>query len=531
MLKALFKKQMLEINRTFFINMKTGEAKSRKRITLSIVGFALLMVVVIGGIFAGLSISLTPLIRAGMGWFYFIIMSVIALMLGIFGSVFNTYSSLYNSKDNDLILSLPIPVRYIMISRLFGVYMMSVLYSGIVIIPAVIVYWFVAEFKFSSLLSPLIFAFLITVFVTVLSCILGWVVAKISSKLKNKSLIVVLISLIGFGAYYILCFRSSELISGLIENSEQIGNNLKSSAYIVYKIGAAASGDLLALLVVTLVTALLAAIVYYVMSRSFIRIVTTVTGSSAKKTYKEKTTRARKIGTALLAKEFRHFISSPTYMLNCGLGTLFIIAVGVLALIRSDGILELLDLMELGRWVLAPVAIAISCLVVSMNYITAPSVSLEGKSLWLSHSLPIKPSQILLSKYLLHMIITGCASLICSALFIIAFRTDAADSLFIITVPLLFASLSAEFGLFINLRNPNFHWSSEAMVVKQGLGIFLTMFGGWLFALVLVGLYIVLSLLLPGKICMTFIFLILAALDFLLFMYLKKRGTKIFARL
>ena len=56
-------------------------------------------------------------------------------MLGAFGSVFNTYSGLYLAKDNDLLLSLPIPVRALMASRLLGVYLMGLMYSAVVILP------------------------------------------------------------------------------------------------------------------------------------------------------------------------------------------------------------------------------------------------------------------------------------------------------------------------------------------------------------------------------------------------------------
>ena len=55
-----------------------------------------------------------------MGWLYFTLMGLVAIFLGAFGSVFNTYSSLYLAKDNDLLLSLPIPVRVIIASRLLS---------------------------------------------------------------------------------------------------------------------------------------------------------------------------------------------------------------------------------------------------------------------------------------------------------------------------------------------------------------------------------------------------------------------------
>jgi len=75
-----------------------------------------------------------------MDWLYFALMGLIAILLGSFGSVFNTYSGLYLAKDNDLLLSMPIPVGVIMTARLLVVYIMGLLYSGVVIIPAAAVY-------------------------------------------------------------------------------------------------------------------------------------------------------------------------------------------------------------------------------------------------------------------------------------------------------------------------------------------------------------------------------------------------------
>ena len=64
------------------------------------------MIVVIGGMFFGMSFALcAPLAQAGMSWLYFAIMSLMAVFLGAFGSVFNTYAGLYAAKDNDLLLS------------------------------------------------------------------------------------------------------------------------------------------------------------------------------------------------------------------------------------------------------------------------------------------------------------------------------------------------------------------------------------------------------------------------------------------
>ena len=111
MLKTLLKKQLLELNRSFFVSSKTGKSKSSRSAAFTIVLFILLMVFAIGGIFFYMSYMMRPLITFGMSWLYFSIMGATAALFGVFGSVFNTYSSLYDARDNDLLLSMPIPVR------------------------------------------------------------------------------------------------------------------------------------------------------------------------------------------------------------------------------------------------------------------------------------------------------------------------------------------------------------------------------------------------------------------------------------
>ena len=159
MLKLLVKKQLSEIFRSYFYDAKKNKKRSTGATILFFVLFALLMVVLLGGMFTLLSLALcSSLVSAGMGWFYFTLMTLLAMLLGIFGSVFNTYSSLYLSKDNDLLLSLPIPTGAIMAARLLSVYLMGLMYSSVVILPAIIVYWCLGEFSPGSVLgSPVSF--------------------------------------------------------------------------------------------------------------------------------------------------------------------------------------------------------------------------------------------------------------------------------------------------------------------------------------------------------------------------------------
>ena len=93
---------------------------------------------------------------------------------------------------------------------------------------------------------------------------------------------------------------------------------MKSWLYPFYQMGLAGVGNMLSLLIIALIAAALFAVVYIVLSRSFLRIVTQNRGQK-KAVYREKTVKAAGVKSALLRRELKRFTSSSSYMLNCGL--------------------------------------------------------------------------------------------------------------------------------------------------------------------------------------------------------------------
>ena len=203
MFQTLLKKQMSEIFRGYFYDAKKNKKRSTVSTVLFLALYVVIMVGILGGMFGFLSVTLCkPLALMHMSWLYFLIMSLIAIALGAFGSIFNTYSGLYLSKDNDLLLSLPIPVGSILAARLASVYLLGLMYSAVVI-------------------------------VLILSCVLGWCVAKISQKLKNKSFLTVFASLLFLAAYYFVYYKAQMIISDLIAHAQDYGE--KFSLHCVRK--------------------------------------------------------------------------------------------------------------------------------------------------------------------------------------------------------------------------------------------------------------------------------------------------------
>lgn len=275
MLKLLLKKQFLEIFQVYFYDAKKNKARSKTSTAMYFVLFFLLVFGLLGGIFTFLAVKLcTPLIHVGMDWMYFALMGLISVLLGAFGSVFNTYAGLYLPKDNNLLLAMPIPVATLVGSRLIGVYLMGLLYSGVVILPATIVYWVTDGVTLQTVLGGLLITMVISIFVLTISCVLGWIVAKISLKLKNKSLITVLISLAVIGVYYFLYFKAQSLIQDLLVNAAVYGERIKGAAYPVYLFGSIGVGNVRASVIVFVAVAALFGLMWLLLSHSFLQIAT-----------------------------------------------------------------------------------------------------------------------------------------------------------------------------------------------------------------------------------------------------------------
>ena len=533
MLGTLFKKEMMEIFRAYFYDAKKNKRRSTLSTIMFIVFYVAIMVGLLGGIFFMLAGSMCePLAEAGVSWLYFLIFSLMSIALGAFGSVFNTFSALYLSKDNDLLLSLPIPVSSIMLSRLLGVYTMGLMYSAVVIVPAVLFYWLHVPVGVAEVMGSLLLVVLISVIVFILSCILGWAVARVSLRMKNRSFVTVAASLVFIVLYYTVYFKAQLLIQKLTQDAVIYGNRIKGNAYPLYLFGRIGEGDALAMLIYTLVLAVLLFAAFHVMSKSFIGIVT-ATGKTKRIMYKERAVRRKDIFSAMLAKEFGRFTSSPTYMLNCGLGIIMLPLAGIFLMIKWDAFIYAIGQIFYGTEKDGLVLLsAMVCVVAAMNDMAAPSVSLEGKSLWLVQSLPVSPWQALKAKLSVQIILTGIPMLFC--IVCAAVKTSAAAYPVLLlgaAAALCFVVFDALLALFLGLKLPNLTWTNETAPVKQSLGVLLAMFGGFIYALAILFIYMRWGRTLGAELYLVCVIAVTVLFSAVLYLWLKRRGSVIFAEL
>ena len=519
MLKALVKKQFMELFQSFFLNRKNGRARSRGAIIGIIAGFAILMLFLCA-VFAVLAFGMgADLLGQGQDWLYFSLFSLIAMFMGVFGSVFNTYSSLYAAKDNDLLLAMPIPPRKLLASRLIGVYALGLMYEAEVMLP---------------ILCPIALLLVLSLLILSLCCILGWVVALISARLKNKSFITVFVSLVFFALYYFFIIKVNTSLREIAKHTEEIARAMKSWLYPFYQMGLAGAGSALSLLILALIAAALFAVIYFVLSRTFLRIVTVNRGEK-KAVYREKPVKTAGMKSALLRREFKRFTANATYMLNCGLGLVMMLGIAVLVVIKAAQIRPVLSRLLLENPSFAPllpvILAGLAVSIVGMNAITAPSVSLEGKSLWLIQSMPVRARDVLDAKQMMHLVLVLPLTILMSLCLCLVAQMPIAQSVLFIAICALAVCLSSAGGLALNLLRPNLNWTSESVPIRQSMPVFIALFGIWALAAAIIVPYIFLGKVLRPELYLGIWCIVLGLSVALINLWIARRGAAIFENL
>lgn len=455
----------------FFSGMlKQGKRASKGKMALFALLFVYLFAAVafMSGAFAYLlGVALIPKVP----WLYFSIFTLASFTVVFLLSIFETKSELFDCKDNDLLLSMPIPKRALVVSRLIVVLIFNYVVEAIVVLPVIVVYAIISK-SVIGVIGSLAVSLFTPLLATALSSGVGFLIAYLSKKIRKSTVITVVFSLLIISLYF---WGYDKLISGMtsfIEGVEQ--GNVPTNLKLLEFIGNASLLKIVPLFTLAFVCIGGAVIAYFIISSRYISILTSNIGAKKIK-YEAKKINSKSPLWALCGKELKKFFTSANYMLNSGLGLVFTVAVSILALIkRAD--LEMISVTLFGNPdAIAPVLAIGLVILSSMNTMSASALSLEGKKLWILKTIPVDDKIVILSKVLPQIIITTPPVLISSVLMIIASGASFVYWPFIILTPIVANVAFAFIGLCFNILAPKFDFDNEAQPVKQGLASFLTM--------------------------------------------------------
>lgn len=491
MLRALFRKQAMAFAAFFTVSGRDGRRRSRGMILL----WALLAVYLAAALVGMSSMSawgiFSALMPMDLGWLGFALMGLAAVAASSVCCAFFAWSGLYQARDNELLLSLPIPPWQILLSRVSWLYLMALVLTAGMFLPAAAVYQLLAGFRPLALACGLVLTAVLPLPAAALSCLMGWLIALAAARVRRKAPVVAILSLLGIAGLYWGVFRLQSAMAALAARGEALSGAV-GRLLPLRLMGQAAAGDLGALADLTVLSCLAAWLTWKLLSASFLAIATARRGEK-KARYRESAVRFRSPRRALLARELARFTASPAYLLNCGMGVAFMLAAIGALLVKGEALRGLTDQVPVLSGAEAPAVCAAAAMLVSMAPISGPSVSLEGKSLWIIRSLPVTGKLALQAKLEAHLLVACPPALVLTALGCRTLGVSWGQTALALAFVLALAVFCAVAGLGANLLWPNLTWISETVAVKQGMGTMAGMLLPMIWLLALAGLYLALG--------------------------------------
>lgn len=531
MLKLLFKKQAMETLAFFTTGGRIGK-NGKRRSPLFIVAIALLLVYGVGATVALMGyLSWTlceAFVQSGLTGVYFAMNATMAMALALIGSMFMAKSKLFEAKDNDLLLSMPLPTWMILFSRIVGLYVMAFLFSSIAFIPACVVYFIQTGFALVPALFCLVTAFILPLFSLAISALIGWALALIGNRVRSKNLVTTILLLAFLTSYTLLYSKMGDAIEFILTHGNEIGAAMQTWLFPFYLAGMACGGNALALLGAIGFFGGAFALVYLLLSRTFLNTVTTRRGGAGKK-YKEKKIKRSPAIFALMKKEL-FSMKNPMILFNTAIGSMLFIILVIFALFNAE-LVNLINASGADKGEIAVIVAVVLSFIAASNMITASSVSLEGENLWILKIAPVKTEEIFAAKLLLQIALTCIPATLATIVVCALLEIPLLLSLLVWFCVSVTACLCAALGLIVNLKLPNLTWTSEMAAVKQSLSVLVAMFVSWGIAALLIAGYFTIGALMSAELYLTFATALYASAFGFMLVWLGTRGVKIFERL
>ena len=472
MLKILLKTRMLALLDRF-----SGSKDGKKAISAGRVAGLLLCGLVLAGL-AGwvLSLVFRPICEGfshnGVLWLYYALAGGVAFLLSFLMTMFYAQGSIFEAKDNEMLLSMPIPPRAILVSRIGTLYLLNLIITAIVVGTAGIVHAIMFGTSFIGVVIVILCILLLAMIATTLSCLLGWLVSLATRRMRRKALFSVVLSLVFLAAFYFVMWGDIQgTLNSMMANSAGIADIFRGPLYPFYAMGRAiADHDFVMLLIFAAVCIVPFALVFIALTASFVRIVTTKVGAKRLE-YKAKAVKQTSVIWALAKKDLIRLGNSSTYMLNAGLGLLFSLILSVGTLFAGNAIIDFL-LERFANLSNTNTEIAPYLVAVLLSFfggycsIASAAISVENKNLWILKSTPVTANEVLKSKLLSHLVPAVLVSLVSSLLIVIAMPMNGLEILAVFLMPLAAHLFCAHVGLIINLYFGRTDFPDDAKAVK-----------------------------------------------------------------
>ena len=395
-----------------------------------------------------------------------------------FANIVKIKNVLFDFKDYDLLMSLPISRNMILASKIVSLYIVNLIYTIVIMIPG-----YIAYINYINLPHDWLFFILlptIPIIPILISSIIGIIISWITSLFSNKNigsyvsniLLITIVLLLYFSIYNV---DVKEVMNNGINLVDAMGKYYPLTTVFVSLLE---SIDLVNLLIYFISPIILTIIFILLINYGYIKLRTRLLKQNVKSDYKIKKYVSNNSVISLYKKEIKRYFSSSLYVINTAFGCIILLILIISILLFKDNAINYFNkITGMSDTIKNNIFMVLSFLCV-LSCTTNSSISLEGKSFWILKMLPVSTDKIFLSKIMVNLTILIPTIIIGSTFFGIYLHLSFTEFIYIYLTPLSYALFAANFGLLLNIMFPVFDYENEVKVIKQSLAVFLSIVFG-----------------------------------------------------
>ncbi len=475
-------KQFIALLRISFLMQFRG-LFSKKRTKSQIA--TLIVSILIALLFASvLIVSFVFLGRAFEGTSLYIVFTLVVYIGTMFFSLFYGISSilttLYFSRDNELVLSLPIKTPIVYCAKIVALWASQIVYSAMFLLPTLLSFGIsmhLGALYFVAIPIAIIFLPLIQLSI---SSIIAIPVMYVVSFFKSRGTISSIIALVFFGLFFFFYLYGVQLVTltnnGVPSNIEKVFTiafypifSLVNFACGITTFSLNATLSSLANLAIFLGYVIVLALICFVLSMLFYRrgLRIRIDSSGDVKKSKNKNRGAVK---SIMRREWLTLIRTPAFAFQCLAGIILCPIIVVFTsitmpetqIIASIGTLDLLNSAEH----LAFSSLAIILFISNVASPACTSITRDGSNYYYMKIIPVSYKKQFMAKMCLYTITSSIASLV-SVIIAVIFNFSIVNVILMPIFVLIFNAGFNAFALLRDLKNPNLTWITPKEAVKS----------------------------------------------------------------
>lgn len=426
-------------------------------------------------------------IAVGMGYFVPAVLGMLVSLVTFIFTIVKAGPVLFDQRAYEKQVALPVEAKSIIASRFLTMYITDMLLGIVVMLPGMAVYGMLERPGAAFYLYGILATIFLPMLPLTAASIVGALIAGIAGRWRRKNLVSILLTMI----FLCVVLVGSMGLGGMDESQlgammedlalqleRQIGRIYPPAIWISKAMVSGKAAWLLLFLGVSMGCFL---VFLEILGRFYGRVCGMLSAREARGNFQMERLQAKSVMRSLVEREWRRYFASSVYVVNTLTGELMMVllAVGV-ALAGRDTVDRLLGLPGA---VDRTLPVLLGAMPVMMP-LTACSLSMEGKSWWMTQTLPVSRRDLIWGKVNLQLIVALPFYLVSEVVLIVAMRPDLTEAICLLVVPAVYILFGARAGIAVNEKFPVFNWDSEARVVKQGASAFLMVVIGLLAAAV-----------------------------------------------